>query len=54
MGNGVKDNVQVYNIPKFDGYHERQQPPIISDHITEIETFSRVCRAESLVILLRY
>ena len=42
LGNGVKDNVQVYNIPKFDGYHERQQPPVLSDNIAEIEAFSRV------------
>jgi isopenicillin N synthase-like dioxygenase len=35
--------VQVYNIPKFDGYHERQQPPLLSENIAEIEAFSRVC-----------
>lgn len=43
LGNGVKDNVQVYNIPKFDGYHERQQPLVLSENIAEIEAFSRVC-----------
>jgi hypothetical protein len=43
LGNGVRDNVQVYNIPKFDGYHERQQPPVLSENIAEIEAFSRVC-----------
>lgn len=42
MGNGIKDNVQVYNIPKFDGFHQRQQPPLISENIDEIEAFSRV------------
>jgi len=42
LGNGIKDNVQVYNIPKFDGYHQRQQPAILADNIAEIEAFSRV------------
>lgn len=42
MGNGVKDNVQVYNIPKFDGFHQRQQPPVLTENIEEIEAFSRV------------
>lgn len=42
LGNGIKDNVQVYNIPKFDGYHQRQQPAVLSDNIAEIEAFSRV------------
>jgi isopenicillin N synthase-like dioxygenase len=32
----------VYNIPKFDGFHERKQPPVLEDNITEIEAFSRV------------
>ncbi|KAJ5785056.1 Clavaminate synthase-like protein [Penicillium pulvis] len=53
MGNGIKDNVQVYNIPKFDGYHKRQQPPVISDHIDEIEDFSRKCHTEVVEKLLR-
>lgn len=35
--------MQVYNIPKFDGYHERQQPLVLSENIAEIEAFSRVC-----------
>jgi hypothetical protein len=34
--------VQVYNIPKFDGQHVRQQPAVVQDHIEEIEAFSRV------------
>lgn len=44
MANGVKDNVQVYNIPKFDGHHSRQQPQIVTDNIQEVEKFSRVSR----------
>ncbi|KAE8309942.1 hypothetical protein BDV41DRAFT_567004 [Aspergillus transmontanensis] len=53
LGNGVKDNVQVYNIPKFDGYHQRQQPPILGDHLEEIEAFSRKCHTEVIEKLLR-
>ncbi|KAE8342971.1 hypothetical protein BDV24DRAFT_173365 [Aspergillus arachidicola] len=53
LGNGVKDNVQVYNIPKFDGYHQRQQPPILGDHLEEIEAFSRKCHTEVVEKLLR-
>lgn len=30
-------------IPKFDGYHQRAQPDVLSKHIAEIEAFSRVC-----------
>lgn len=43
IGNGVKDNIQVYNIPKFDGHHHRSHPGILQDNIKEIEEFSRVC-----------
>ncbi|KAJ5717837.1 Clavaminate synthase-like protein [Penicillium malachiteum] len=53
MGNGVKDNVQVYNIPKFDGFHQRQQPPVIADRIEDIEAFSRKCHTEVVEKLLR-
>ena len=42
LGNGIRDNVQVYNIPKFDGYHHRAQPDVLQKHIAEIEAFSRV------------
>lgn len=39
---GIVDNVQVYNLPKFDGFHHREQPAILQDNIKEIEEFSRV------------
>lgn len=44
IANGVKDNIQVYNIPKFDGFHAKalQQPPLLADNLKEIEAFSRV------------
>ncbi|KAI1768403.1 Clavaminate synthase-like protein [Hypoxylon sp. FL1150] len=53
LGNGIRDNVQVYNIPKFDGYHRRKQPAVLADNIKEIETFSRKCHEEVVVKLLR-
>ncbi|KAI0146643.1 hypothetical protein BJ166DRAFT_571429 [Pestalotiopsis sp. NC0098] len=53
IANGVKDNIQVYNIPKFDGFHARQQPPVLGEHVREIEAFSRKCHEEVVVKLLR-
>ncbi|BCR87759.1 uncharacterized protein ACHE_40323A [Aspergillus chevalieri] len=53
LGNGIKDNVQVYNIPKFDGHHHRQQPAVLVDYIDEIEAFSRKCHTEVVEKLLR-
>ncbi|KAI4741621.1 Clavaminate synthase-like protein [Aureobasidium sp. EXF-12298] len=50
---GVTDNIQVYNLPKFDGHHQREHPPVLQDHIDEIETFSRKCHSEVVVKLLR-
>ncbi|KAL4785446.1 hypothetical protein BJX76DRAFT_366983 [Aspergillus varians] len=53
LGNGIKDNVQVYNIPKFDNHHHRAQPAILAAHIAEIESFSRKCHTEVVEKLLR-
>ncbi|KUL91965.1 hypothetical protein ZTR_01384 [Talaromyces verruculosus] len=52
LGNGIRDNVQVYNIPKFDGYHHRAQPDVLQKHISEIEAFSRKCHTEVVEKLL--
>ncbi|EME84374.1 uncharacterized protein MYCFIDRAFT_187405 [Pseudocercospora fijiensis CIRAD86] len=49
----IKDNVQVYNLPKFDGYHKRPQPPVLQDNIQEIEAFSRKCHDQVVVKLLK-
>ncbi|KAL4795796.1 hypothetical protein BDV19DRAFT_388822 [Aspergillus venezuelensis] len=39
---GVKDNFEIYNIPKFISEHsERPYPEIARKHITSIEQFSR-------------
>ncbi|KAL2837472.1 hypothetical protein BJY01DRAFT_237850 [Aspergillus pseudoustus] len=53
LGNGIRDNVQVYNIPKFDGHHTRAQPEILATHLAEIEAFSRKCHTEVVEKLLR-
>jgi isopenicillin N synthase-like dioxygenase len=49
----IKDNVQVYNLPKFDGFHKREQPAVLQEHIDEIEKFSRQCHEQVVVKLLR-
>lgn len=49
----IKDNVQVYNMPKFDGFHKRAQPAVLQDHIGEIEQFSRKCHEHVVVKLLK-
>ncbi|KXT06777.1 hypothetical protein AC578_7320 [Pseudocercospora eumusae] len=49
----IKDNVQVYNLPKFDGYHQRPQPSVLQDNIQEIEAFSRKCHDQVVVKLLK-
>ncbi|KAK4561542.1 hypothetical protein LTR86_004860 [Recurvomyces mirabilis] len=49
----IRDNVQVYNLPKFDGYHKRAQPPVLQDNIAEIEDFSRKCHDLVVVKLLK-
>ncbi|RDL29936.1 putative 2og-fe oxygenase protein [Venustampulla echinocandica] len=49
----IKDNIEVYNIPKFDGYHPRTHPKVVEDHIQEIEKFSRDVHEKVVVRLLR-
>jgi len=50
---GIKDNIQVYNLPKFDGFHPREQPKVLQDNIQEIEKFSRECHAKVVIPLIR-
>ncbi|KAK4890328.1 hypothetical protein LTR27_010971 [Elasticomyces elasticus] len=55
LKDNIKDNIQVYNLPKYDGYHKRAQPPVLQDHIAEIEDFSRACQTkvvEKLLVLI--
>lgn len=42
LSGGIKDKVEVYNIPKFDGFHPQEFPALIQDNIGEIERFARV------------
>ncbi|AFR96560.1 flavonol synthase [Cryptococcus neoformans C23] len=41
LGGGIRDRIEVYNIPKFDGYHKRDHPDVIKQNIGEIEEFAR-------------
>lgn len=42
LGNGVKDNYELYNVPKFvPQYTAMEHPDIIKRHWNEIERFSR-------------
>ncbi|WVW85281.1 hypothetical protein I302_107319 [Kwoniella bestiolae CBS 10118] len=41
LAGGVKDQTEVYNIPKFDGYHDRDHPDVIKANLGEIEEFAR-------------
>ncbi|GBE88138.1 Clavaminate synthase-like protein [Sparassis latifolia] len=45
---GLRDRVEVYNIPKFNGDFEHQHPAIIQEHISEIEEFARSLHTEVL------
>ncbi|KAK9788966.1 hypothetical protein SCARD494_09482 [Seiridium cardinale] len=50
IANGINDNIQVYNIPNFDGFYKRQQPPVLDNHIQENESFS--CKCHQVVLKL--
>ncbi|KAJ3557665.1 hypothetical protein NM688_g1351 [Phlebia brevispora] len=39
---GIRDRVEIYNIPKFDGFFEHNHPAIVQDNLDEIEEFSKV------------
>ncbi|ETW83498.1 hypothetical protein HETIRDRAFT_451065 [Heterobasidion irregulare TC 32-1] len=45
---GIRDRVEVYNIPKFNGSFKHQHPKLIQDHIEEIEQFARALHSEVL------
>ncbi len=38
---GIRDNTEIYNIPKFTRQYEREHPSVIRDHRDEIEYFAR-------------
>ncbi|TCD67745.1 hypothetical protein EIP91_011987 [Steccherinum ochraceum] len=40
---GLRDRVEIYNIPKFNGDFPHNHPDTIQSHITEIEEFAKAC-----------
>ncbi|CAG8961286.1 hypothetical protein HYFRA_00013565 [Hymenoscyphus fraxineus] len=55
LGEGIVDNIEVYNIPKFDGFHAKahKQPAVLKEHLDEIEKFSRDIHEKVVLKLLR-
>ncbi|KAF9074173.1 hypothetical protein BDP27DRAFT_1317421 [Rhodocollybia butyracea] len=45
---GLRSQVEVYNIPKFNGDFEHHHPAIIDEHLQEVEEFSRSLHSEVL------
>ena len=40
----MRDQVEIYNIPKFTEHFEQKHPKIINDRIAEVEEFAKVSR----------
>ena len=38
----MRDQIEIYNIPKFTEHFEHNHPKVINDHLAEIEEFSKV------------
>lgn len=38
----MRDQVEIYNIPKFTEHFAHKHPKAIEDHIAEIEEFAKV------------
>ncbi|KAE8841877.1 hypothetical protein PTNB73_06246 [Pyrenophora teres f. teres] len=51
----VKDNIEIYNIPKFtpDFSGKYAQTPLLQAHISEVETFQRALHSNIVIPLLR-
>ncbi|EIM85375.1 Clavaminate synthase-like protein [Stereum hirsutum FP-91666 SS1] len=45
---GLKDRIEVYNIPKFNGFFPRGHPAPVANNIEEIEEFARALHSEVL------
>ncbi|KAF7793727.1 hypothetical protein EIP86_004843 [Pleurotus ostreatoroseus] len=45
---GLKDRVEIYNIPKFDGFFEHSHPALVQDNLAEIEEFAKSLHTEVL------
>ncbi|KAF8892025.1 Clavaminate synthase-like protein [Mucidula mucida] len=49
---GLRDRVEVYNIPKFNGDFSQNHPTVIQENIGEVEEFARALHSEVLDPLL--
>ncbi|KAH8984782.1 Clavaminate synthase-like protein [Lactarius hatsudake] len=45
---GIRDRVEIYNIPKFNGDFKHNHPQLIRNNIEEIEQFARLLHSEVL------
>ncbi|KAH9907097.1 Clavaminate synthase-like protein [Epithele typhae] len=45
---GIRDRIEIYNIPKFDGFFTHNHPSIVQDNLAEIEEFARSLHTEVL------
>jgi len=45
---GIRDRMEMYNIPKFNGHFKHNHPQLIQEDIHEIETFARLLHSEVL------
>ncbi|KZO99483.1 Clavaminate synthase-like protein [Calocera viscosa TUFC12733] len=50
---GIKSNVEFLNIPKFNGFEDREWPTLITEHLPEIEEFSKALNTEVLYPLYK-
>ncbi|KAI0950665.1 hypothetical protein AcW1_007916 [Taiwanofungus camphoratus] len=48
QASGLRDRVEVYNIPKFNGDFKHEHPLIIQENLEEIEEFARALHTEVL------
>ncbi|KZP01311.1 Clavaminate synthase-like protein [Calocera viscosa TUFC12733] len=45
---GLKDRIEIWNMPKFNGYFPQEYPELIKEHLPEIEEFARALHSEVL------
>ncbi|KAI0032097.1 Clavaminate synthase-like protein [Vararia minispora EC-137] len=45
---GLRDRVEIYNIPKFNGDFKHEHPEVVTRHLPEIEKFARALHSEVL------
>ncbi|PCH39356.1 Clavaminate synthase-like protein [Wolfiporia cocos MD-104 SS10] len=45
---GLRDRVEMYNIPKFNGDFKHEHPALVQEHLEEIEQFARSLSTEVL------